>query len=893
MKTLKPSTRIWVLVGIVAVAVAALIVGILVERVHEADERARTRGAEYGLRSVRTVLLTYRLDTGTFPSVEQGLQALLTPPKDVAAFWAGPYLSRLPVDPWDAPYQYGYPADASGGLAIYSLGADSAPGGDGADADIHIFVSERPEHREGVGEPAALGEQMQPEDPPVDEEVRTPPKRAGAAFHIETVPGHARVRIMDIAPAYQDGMVLAPREYRVEVSAAGFHTKEEVVWHGTSPTTHRVVLDRIEPEGQQASPVEASGPTLGDRFRDCPECPEMVVVPAGSYQMGSPPYEQERQEEEGPVHGVTISAPFAIGRHEVTVAEFGRFVEATGHSAGTSCWTNEDSEWESRAGRSWRNPGFGQSERFPVVCVSWDDAQAYVAWLSQEMGETYRLPSESEWEYAARAGTSTARYWGEGESGQCRHANGGDVSTKERYSDWRWTIASCPDGHVHTAPVGSFAANDWGLQDVLGNVWEWTEDCSNDSYAGAPSDGSAWEYGDCARRVLRGGSWNGSPSVLRAAVRNMITSGFRFNGAGFRVARTTQLSVWPFTVVAEPADAQVRLGDGSTPYRAGMPLPAGEYRVEVGADGYGTRTVTVRHGGSPTTQHVDLRKGPTLGDWFRDCPECPEMVVVPTGSYRMGSPSYKQGQDEEGPVHGVIISAPFAIGRHEVTVAEFGRFVDATGHSAESSCDTYEDDEWEYRAGRSWRNPGFAQSARFPVVCVSWDDAQAYVAWLSRETGKEYRLPSESEWEYAARAGTATARYWGEGESGQCRHANGADASVTEHYSDSDWNLIVASCRDEHVHTAPVGSFAANDWGLQDMLGNVWEWTEDCWNDSYAGAPSDGSAWEYGDCARRVLRGSSWFNLPEHLRAAHRGWGSAAADRGGDSGFRVARTLAP
>ena len=237
----------------------------------------------------------------------------------------------------------------------------------------------------------------------------------------------------------------------------------------------------------------------------------------------------------------------------------------------------------------------------------------------------------------------------------------------------------------------------------------------------------------------------------------------------------------------------------------------------------------------------------------------------------------------------MTFAVPFAIGRHEVTVAEFGRFVDETGYSAGSSCWTYEGGEYKDRAGRGWRNPGFGQSGRHPVACVNWDDAQAYVGWLLRETGEEYRLPSESEWEYAARAGTATVRYWGEGDSGQCRHAtNGTDASAKERYS----GFTVASCRDRHVHTVPVSSFAANGWGLHDMLGNVTEWTEDCWNSSYAGAPSDGSAWEYGDCNVRVLRGGSWVSEPSDRRAAYRD-GNSTGLRIGSNGFRVARTLAP
>ena len=349
--------------------------------------------------------------------------------------------------------------------------------------------------------------------------------RPGQPFTIAAEPAAARVRLLDHAEPYRAGMLLPPGSYRVEASAEGYETAMEAVLHGASPTVHAMALRKV-------------GPKAGDRFRDCPECPEMVVVPAGSYRMGSPSYEQGRQEDEGPVHEVTIAAPFAIGRHEVTVAEFGRFVDETGYSAGNSCRTYEGGEYEDRAGRGWRNPGFGQSGGHPVACVNWNDAQAYVAWLSRETGEEYRLPSESEWEYAARAGTATARYWGEGESGQCRHANGADASATERYSDWQWAVASCRDGHAHTAPAGSFAANDWELHDMLGNVWEWTEDCWNGSYAGAPSDGSAWEYGDCSERVLRGGSWNSGPSVLRAAVRGRLTSGGRVNIVGFRVART-------------------------------------------------------------------------------------------------------------------------------------------------------------------------------------------------------------------------------------------------------------------------------------------------------------------------------------------------------------------
>ena len=273
-------------------------------------------------------------------------------------------------------------------------------------------------------------------------------------------------------------------------------------------------------------------PAPGTVFRDCEGCPEMVVVPAGSFMMGSPESEEGRGDDEGPVHRVTIGEPFAVGKYEVTFAEFAQFVQATGHDTGDSCWTFESEEWKERSGMSWRDPGFPQTQRAPVMCVNWDDAQKYVRWLARHTGDTYRLLSESEWEYMARGGTPTARYWGESETGQCQYANGADESTG---FDW---ATSCDDGKAQTAPVGTYTANGYGLHDVLGNVWEWVADCWNGSYEGAPNDGSVWESGDCDRRVARGGSWSDAPWLLRSANRSRDDSGFRLNFIGFRVART-------------------------------------------------------------------------------------------------------------------------------------------------------------------------------------------------------------------------------------------------------------------------------------------------------------------------------------------------------------------
>ena len=254
-------------------------------------------------------------------------------------------------------------------------------------------------------------------------------------------------------------------------------------------------------------------------FSDCAGCPEMVVVPAGSFMMGSPGSEEGRFDDEGPRHRVTIGSPFAVGVYEVTFAEW----EACVAAGGCGGYRAEDEGW-------------GRGSR-PVINVSWEDAREYVRWLSRETGEEYRLLSEAEWEYVARAGTQTARYWGEGESGQCRYGNGYD-RTGDAELEIGWEAATCSDGYVRTAPVGLFEPNAFGLYDVLGNVLEWTQDCWNESYSGAPADGSAWSSGDCSGRVLRGGSWLDGPGFLRSASRSRDSAGLRVSYLGFRVART-------------------------------------------------------------------------------------------------------------------------------------------------------------------------------------------------------------------------------------------------------------------------------------------------------------------------------------------------------------------
>ncbi len=262
----------------------------------------------------------------------------------------------------------------------------------------------------------------------------------------------------------------------------------------------------------------------------------MVVIPSGTFDMGSPESEDGRTDDEGPVHRVNV-AKFAIGKTEITRGQFATFVKKTKYSTGDKCSILEGGKVVERAA-NWRELGYANGDSYPVGCVNWSDAKAYAQWLSRTTGEKYRLPTEAEWEYAARANSSTARYWGDNPDEACAYANAADKTAQEKIEGASaWTVHGCTDGFAYSAPVGSFKANAFGLQDMLGNAWEWTEDSYHDSYGDAPTDGSAWQ-GDGAKRVLRGGSWNSGPRDVRAAVRNGYEPDLRFGFFGFRLART-------------------------------------------------------------------------------------------------------------------------------------------------------------------------------------------------------------------------------------------------------------------------------------------------------------------------------------------------------------------
>lgn len=266
-------------------------------------------------------------------------------------------------------------------------------------------------------------------------------------------------------------------------------------------------------------PVAVVQPSLSAQpltFRDCAKCPEMIVIPAGDFVMGSPDDETDRDADEGPQHEVSISKPFAVGRYEITVAQFRDFVTSTGHDIGTSC-----SEWDGKgfvikSGGNFQNPGTEQGSDHPATCVSWRDAKAYVEWLSQRTHFNYRLLTEAEWEYAARAGSTSPYSTGENLDAKNVNMNG-----------------------KGSQPVGQLTPNKFGLYDMQGNVWEWTEDCYAKTYSKAPADGSAFVSPGC-ERTYRGGAWANVAKDMRFATRGVNADDKRVNIFGLRVARDSK-----------------------------------------------------------------------------------------------------------------------------------------------------------------------------------------------------------------------------------------------------------------------------------------------------------------------------------------------------------------
>ena len=617
-------------------------------------------------------------------------------------------------------------------------------------------------------------------------------------------------------------------DYRLEVSAEGYQSFSDTVDVSGGSNEVEVELERLARQ-----PFE----------------PEMVALRGGSFQMGCVSG-RGCQDDELPVRRVTVG-DFQIAAHEVTFDQWDACVSDGG------CNHRPDDR------------GWGRGNR-PVINVGWRDAQEYTAWLKRKTGKNYRLLSEAEWEYAARAGTTTPF--------------GIVMSPNNANYEGTASFDGSPTGQYRrkTTPVGSFAPNAWGIYDMHGNVWEVLQDCWHENYRNAPSNGSAWETGgDCNKRVVRSGAWNDSPDKLRSANRYGDGDSVRDALTGLRLAITIDdpSQVGPMvggsTISSGAAAAQRPSEDASrqtvTPPPPPPPPTTGELVVRSNVSGDtvridgrdvgptspnphvlqpGNYTVMVsKPGYLPTQVNVNIVAGETrtvrvqlLEDRL---PFEPEMVGIRGGSFSMGCRPGNECQNDEQPVHRVTI-APFEVGKFELTFDEWDACV------ADGGCSHRPDERW----GRG----------RMPVINVGWRDAQQYLGWLNRKTGKNYRLLSESEWEYMARAGT-TSKF-------------NVGSSIHTRQAAHDGN-----------QPKRVGSFSANAWGVHDVHGNVWELVEDCWHDNYLGAPNNGSAWTRGgDCNKRVVRGGAFNDDPDKLRSANR-YGDGDNVRDAVTGLRIARSL--
>jgi formylglycine-generating enzyme required for sulfatase activity len=282
-------------------------------------------------------------------------------------------------------------------------------------------------------------------------------------------------------------------------------------------------------------------------IKDCPDCPLVNVIPAGRFMLGSPPNDPEASTQTGEIAQlpVVIDRAFAMGRTEITRGQYRAFAQATQRTPIGDCRVAEAGGFVRKTQATWENPGFHKTpvDDDPVVCVSWDDAHAYAEWLSGVTGHHYRLPSETEWEYAARSGTQGTRFFAQNDSDEmslvsrvCDYANVYDFSAQQQLQ-WGIPHARCNDGVAEISPVAKYKPNAFDLYDMLGNAREWLEDCYTASYVGRPADGQPWVWAGCPRRGVRGGSFASRPSEARSAQRGNELQATRQNDLGFRVVR--------------------------------------------------------------------------------------------------------------------------------------------------------------------------------------------------------------------------------------------------------------------------------------------------------------------------------------------------------------------
>jgi len=611
---------------------------------------------------------------------------------------------------------------------------------------------------------------------------------------------------------------------------------------------------------------------------------KFVLIPPGEFDMGSTEAEVarlveetkldqdhvERLRSEVPRHRVRITKPFWLSRHEVTRGMFRRFVEDRSYRTdserdGKGGSGVIDGQWKRDPSFVWNaDLGVEKSDDYPVVNVSWNDVTAFCQWLSEKEGMVFRLPTEAQWEYACRAGTTTAWHCGDNEAELQEHV---------------WLSASESTGY----PVGQLRPNAWGLCDMHGNVFEWCHDWwASDYYRTSPMDDPSGPAGG-SYRVVRGGGLNYSTEQRRSAYRLKHTQRDCAYHQGFRIAAVVvpgraEIGAPRNRAVEQGQDGEelsARASQDSEPVKKTLAMtPTPSWALPARSPPLAIApfdAATARRHQEAWAEHlsVPVEFENSIGM---------QMALIPPGEFMMGSTeqeietlskedprAYSIGKRAERsrsevPKHKVRITKPFRLSAHEVTVGQFRVFVDATNYITKRETDSRD---------LHWRNPGFSQTEKHPVVCVSWDDATAFCEWLSRESKARYRLPTEAEWEYACRAGSTT------------RWCFGDNVMAFEQYA---WH---ERKNGGVVGTKPVGEKLPNSFGLFDMHGNSREWCSDWFSLGYYQAspvedprgPSSGT--------QRVLRDGADYWSPSTRSSAVR----AGQDPGycfTNVGFRVA-----
>ena len=504
---------------------------------------------------------------------------------------------------------------------------------------------------------------------------------------------------------------------------------------------------------------------------------EMVLIPAGKFKMGSnkipiDPFSnievKQPAKNELPQHDVTLTKPFYMGKHEVT-----------------------QEQWFEIMGE---NPSREKGRKLPVTVVSWEDCQVFIKKLNAKTNGGFRLPTEAEWEYACRAGTTTAYSFGDKITPKdANYGRGGRIKL-----------------------VGSCNSNAFGLYDMHGNVWEWCGDWHGDYLAAAVTDPKGPATGK--DRVLRGGSFDFDESATRSSTRYLNTPTFQSPDFGFRLMRTADIKAGAVPTVTKPDPTAVIPATGNLLVAPFIEAKAKEAQKEV-----------AKSLKREVEEKEDLGKDVKL-----------EMVLVPAGKFKMGSPESEKGRSKAETLHEVTLTNPFYMGKYEVT-----------------------QEQWEAVMGK---NPSIRKGAKLPVTNVSWEDCQDFIKKLNAKTNGGYRLPTEAEWEYACRAGSTTAYSFGD-------KITPKDAN----YEDSKIGKPVVT-----------GSYKPNAFGLYDMHGNVYEWCEDWYEDYPAGAVIDPKGPGTGE-SRVVLRGGSFFYNVSTARSSNRFFYTPTF-RYFNYGFRLART---